>query len=108
MRSSVGEPVVIIGLAGIGIAGGLRLLDFFAERRRPFLPGEHPRALSDSASAKASASHGARNTGPSSLRGMLWHRLRRAKRGASGSCRLQIGLKGFDRDFQRGLGVIAP
>src|SRR6202166_3004837 len=35
-----GEPMVIIGLAGVGIAGGLRLLDLVAERCRPFLPGE--------------------------------------------------------------------
>src|SRR5580698_7676597 len=35
-----GEPMMIISLAGIGIAGGLRLLDLVAERRRPFLPGE--------------------------------------------------------------------
>src|ERR1700692_2197795 len=35
-----GEPVMIIGLAGVGIAGGLRLLDLVAERCRPFLPGE--------------------------------------------------------------------
>src|SRR5271170_1621557 len=35
-----GEPVMIIGLAGIGIAGGLRLLDLVAERCRPFFPGE--------------------------------------------------------------------
>src|SRR5580692_6019647 len=34
------EPMVIIGLAGVGIAGGLRLLDLLAERCRPFLPGE--------------------------------------------------------------------
>ena len=32
--------MVVIGLAGIGIAGGLGFLDFFAERGRPFLPGE--------------------------------------------------------------------
>src|SRR5271168_3372050 len=31
---------MIIGLAGIGIAGGLRLLDLVAERHRPFFPGE--------------------------------------------------------------------
>ncbi len=35
-----GEPVVIIGLAGIGIAGGLRFFDFVAEGGRPFFPGE--------------------------------------------------------------------
>src|SRR5580704_7443135 len=35
-----GEPMVIISLAGVGIAGGLRLLDLVAERCRPFLPGE--------------------------------------------------------------------
>ena len=35
-----GEPVPVIGLAGIGIAGRLRFLDFVAERRRPFTPGE--------------------------------------------------------------------
>src|ERR1700733_9950078 len=35
-----GEPVMIIGLAGVGIAGGLRLLDLVTERRRPFRPGE--------------------------------------------------------------------
>ena len=34
------EPVPIVGLAGIGIAGGLRALDLLAERRRPFGPGE--------------------------------------------------------------------
>ncbi len=30
----------VISLAGIAIAGGLRLFDLVAERRRPFLPGE--------------------------------------------------------------------
>src|SRR5262249_52621587 len=35
------EPVVIVGLAGVGIAGRLRALDLLAERRRPFRPGEH-------------------------------------------------------------------
>ena len=35
-----GEPVMIVGLAGVGIAGGLRFLDFLAERGRPFGPGE--------------------------------------------------------------------
>src|SRR5258708_38044512 len=35
-----GEPMVIVGLAGVGIAGGLRLLDLVAECCRPFLPGE--------------------------------------------------------------------
>src|SRR6516162_11676362 len=34
------EPVMIVGLAGVWIAGGLRLLDLLAERRRPFRPGE--------------------------------------------------------------------
>src|ERR1700676_5529661 len=34
------EPMMIISLAGIGIAGDLRLLDLVAERCRPFLPGE--------------------------------------------------------------------
>src|SRR5580704_4920676 len=34
------EPMMIIGLAGVGIAGGLRLLDLVAQRRRPFRPGE--------------------------------------------------------------------
>src|SRR6185312_10444934 len=27
---------------------------------------------------------------------------------ALGSCRLQIGLEGFDRDFERGIGGLAP
>src|SRR5580704_8328873 len=35
-----GEPVMIIGLAGVGIARGLRLLDLVTERCRPFRPGE--------------------------------------------------------------------
>src|ERR1700730_2456476 len=35
-----GQPMVIIGLAVGGVAGGLRLLDLVAERCRPFLPGE--------------------------------------------------------------------
>src|ERR1700733_9088172 len=35
-----GQPVMVISLAGIWIAGGLRLLDLVAQRRRPFLPGE--------------------------------------------------------------------
>jgi hypothetical protein len=32
--------VPVIGLAGVGIAGGLRALDLGAERLRPFLPGK--------------------------------------------------------------------
>jgi hypothetical protein len=35
-----GEPVMIIGLAGVRIAGRLRFLDFCAEGSRPFPPGE--------------------------------------------------------------------
>src|SRR5690242_7338127 len=35
-----GEPMAVISLAGIGIAGRLRLLDLIAERCRPFAPGE--------------------------------------------------------------------
>ena len=31
---------MIIGLAGVGIAGGLRFFDFFAERGGPFPPGK--------------------------------------------------------------------
>src|SRR5580704_5221636 len=34
------QPMVIIGLAGVRIAGGLCLLDLIAERCRPFVPGE--------------------------------------------------------------------
>src|ERR1700722_18169109 len=33
------EPVVIVGLAGVGIAGRLRTLDFRGERRGPLSPG---------------------------------------------------------------------
>ena len=36
-----GQPVTIIGLAGIGIAGCLCFLDLVAERGGPFLPGKH-------------------------------------------------------------------
>src|SRR5215470_107078 len=35
------EPVMIVGLAGVGIARRLGTLDLLAERRRPFGPGEH-------------------------------------------------------------------
>src|SRR5208282_2463027 len=35
-----GEPMVVIGLAGVGIAGGLRLLDLVAESGGPFRPGK--------------------------------------------------------------------
>src|SRR5262245_28435565 len=34
------EPVQVVGLAGVGIAGRLRALDLVGERRRPFRPGE--------------------------------------------------------------------
>ena len=34
------EPVAVVCLAGVGIAGRLRPLDLGAERRRPFRPGE--------------------------------------------------------------------
>ena len=36
-----GEPVAVIGLAGIGIARVLGALDFLAQRLRPFLPSEN-------------------------------------------------------------------
>ena len=39
-RFQRGEPVPVIGLAGVGIAFGLRALDLRAQRLRPFLPGE--------------------------------------------------------------------
>src|SRR5579883_3163485 len=35
-----GEPMVIVGLAGVGIAGRLRALDLVGERRGPLRPGE--------------------------------------------------------------------
>src|SRR5262249_35659020 len=35
------KPVAVIGRAGVGIAGRLRVLDLVAERRRPFRPSEH-------------------------------------------------------------------
>ena len=34
------EPMAVIGLAGVGIAGGLRALDLLSESGRPFAPGE--------------------------------------------------------------------
>src|SRR5246127_1079897 len=34
------QPMLVVSLARVGIAGHLRLLDFIAERRRPFGPGE--------------------------------------------------------------------
>ena len=34
------QPVPVIGLAGVGIAFGLRALDFLGERGGPFVPGE--------------------------------------------------------------------
>src|SRR5262249_59812757 len=34
------EPVPVIGLAGVAIAGRLRPLDLLGERRRPFAPAE--------------------------------------------------------------------
>src|SRR5579883_1000414 len=36
-----GEPMAIVGLARVGIAGGLRFPDLLAKGLRPFLPGEH-------------------------------------------------------------------
>jgi hypothetical protein len=36
-----GEPMMVVGFAGIGIAGGLRFLDLAAERGGPFFPGKH-------------------------------------------------------------------
>ena len=36
------EPVPVIGLAGVGIAGRLRALDLVRQGRRPFGPGEQP------------------------------------------------------------------
>jgi len=35
------EPMQIVGLAGIRVAGRLRMLDFVCKRGRPFLPGEN-------------------------------------------------------------------
>ena len=32
--------MVIVGFAGVGIAGSLRLFDLFAKHRRPLAPGE--------------------------------------------------------------------
>jgi hypothetical protein len=34
------EPMMIVSLAGIGIAGSLRLFDLVAEHGRPFGPGK--------------------------------------------------------------------
>jgi hypothetical protein len=42
-----GKPMVIVGLAGIGIAGRLGFFDFLAERRGPFLRRNTPRSVSD-------------------------------------------------------------
>jgi hypothetical protein len=34
------KPMVIVGFSGIGIAGGLRFLDFLAKHTRPLAPGK--------------------------------------------------------------------
>src|SRR5437899_1094275 len=36
------EPVTIVGLASVWIAGELRRLDFFAQHRGPLVPAEQP------------------------------------------------------------------
>ena len=48
-----GEPVVVVGLAGIGLATTLRRADLIGERRRPLSPAEQPRSLSAKAIANA-------------------------------------------------------
>src|SRR5215469_10872617 len=64
-----------------------------------------------SAIAKACASHGSRNTGPASSRGMpgTASAARRAAVGSTGmSGRIEIGLKGVDRNLQRRIAVRPP
>src|SRR5215471_15803880 len=39
------QPVLVVSLTGVGIAGRLRFLDFVAKRRRPFGPGEQAALL---------------------------------------------------------------
>ena len=64
------EPVPVVGFAGVGIAGGLRLLDFGGEGAAHSGQVNKPRSCKASAMAKACASHGSRKTGPSASRGM--------------------------------------
>ena len=105
------EPVPVIGLAGIGIAGRLRALDLLAEHRRPFRPGEqaarmqrerHGEGLRLPRLAEHRAFLVARNAR---------HRVDRAARSSSGrsmSCRIEIGLERVDRDLRRRIGVRSP
>ena len=65
-----GEPVLVIGVAGIGVAGGLGALDLLGEGRGPFGPGEEPALVQRYRHGKACASHGSRKIGPSSPCGM--------------------------------------
>jgi hypothetical protein len=60
-----GQPTAVISLAGVGATRRLRLLDLRGQRGRPFFPGNTPRASSATSMAKACASQGSRNVGPS-------------------------------------------
>jgi hypothetical protein len=101
------EPMPVVGLAGVGIAGRLRALDLVGSAAAHSGQVNSPRACSASAIAKACASQGSRNTGPSASRGNAGHGggavARLADRAPSRA--LQIRLPGVDRHLQVGSDV---
>ena len=79
------QPVVIIGLAGVGIAGSLRLLDFIAERRGPFGPGEQAAVVKLQRQRKGFGLPGRAEHRPFGIARDACHGLRRAVRGGIGA-----------------------
>src|SRR5579863_5925485 len=80
-----GEPMVIISLAGIGIAGGLRLLDLIAQHGGPFRPGEEAPFLERQSEREGFGFPGRSEYRAFGIAGDAGHGLRRALRGRCGA-----------------------
>src|ERR1700675_88025 len=80
-----GEPVMVIGFAGVGIAGGLRLFDLVAERRRPFLPGEKSAFVERQRQRERLRLPRRAEYRPFGIAGNALHGLRRAERSCTGA-----------------------
>ncbi len=106
------EPMVVVGFAGVGIAGGLGFFNFLAKHRGPLGPDEQTFFVQRQR-------HGERMGFPGRAKDWAVCVARNAGNGFGGAPRgfwfkynvsdmFEIRFKGFDGDFRLWLGVRAP